>query len=753
MPLQSRDLSMIGLGSRGNASPNTLQPALADGIHLRWSFDRSLGFPWYGFFLFRRLHRQGDWLCLSQYQAGTSDASIQPTAARAVALTPATRMRTPLGYLSSDRAITVSDDFSPSGVWELDLDHRDYLRFDFPPDEPARRIAVKVGFRTEDGGGRGDLKCLSFLDRPPDKGPNPRVEHGVRFRVYDHEGNPKPRSHIDAWGGYSGLNCGYTLEITLPVPIPVVETVLSHFNDRPVVEAFEEDGGSAGTAKFTGAEGALQRLRLQGRALRRIVVRAPGNEALLHELCVGKREDQGDPRRLEPIRITALADDAPVAEEWIKGHPGQIVTASLAADSISAVTFTSGTAVLVDLCLVPVFQGIEKGWEPVPDVPQPLCLPVTHPDYPCPGKPPTQARAEDMAASRVSYGDPGQWRGAPFEQLHEQLKTLVVSGPPPSGRPMALRSRTFDDGPKLKEQRTLDWVMLASLQPAIAQMLGLYWLDRTVDSAQSYDYLLVSDYLDRFHGKADNVLRWLYAHGGAGIDGYIVFNKRMAPAPPLAPPKDLRAYALPGSTVKTPTGLEDATNNVGLRWETSVTDRGILLPNKPVVYNLWRADLEVAAPADPPADGDYQLVTKQPILVAQSQVAPEASVEGASDWPPFPTHAMDSRLPDGWYSYELSGVDIFGRHSANSAPGAWFQWIPTPDPRPWYYQDPPGNRAIHDFAIQVLDKVAPPPPTGIEAFALDPKDPFLQRDATYNAWFNDTLSAAEQESLVGLRLR
>ena len=43
MTLQTRDLSMVGLGTQGDAPPNALQPSLADGIHLRWSFNRNLG--------------------------------------------------------------------------------------------------------------------------------------------------------------------------------------------------------------------------------------------------------------------------------------------------------------------------------------------------------------------------------------------------------------------------------------------------------------------------------------------------------------------------------------------------------------------------------------------------------------------------------------------------------------------------------------------------------------------------------------
>jgi hypothetical protein len=54
--------------------------------------------------------------------------------------------------------------------------------------------------------------------------------------------------------------------------------------------------------------------------------------------------------------------------------------------------------------------------------------------------------------------------------------------------------------------------------------------------------------------------------------------------------------------------------------------------------------------------------------------------------------------------------------------------------------------------VGLLDKLPPPPPTGVEATALDPADPFLQRDAAYNAWFA-ALSAAEKANVVGLRVK
>src|SRR5260370_33866601 len=47
--------------------------------------------------------------------------------------------------------------------------------------------------------------------------------------------------------------------------------------------------------------------------------------------------------------------------------------------------------------------------------------------------------------------------------------------------------------PRLPQYHPLDAVLLASLQPAIAQMAGLYWVDQKAAANTAYDYLIVAD--------------------------------------------------------------------------------------------------------------------------------------------------------------------------------------------------------------------------------------------------------------------
>jgi hypothetical protein len=73
--------------------------------------------------------------------------------------------------------------------------------------------------------------------------------------------------------------------------------------------------------------------------------------------------------------------------------------------------------------------------------------------------------------------------------------------------------------PRMPTQYPLDLVLLGTLQPAVAQMVGLYWADRTAEPDKAYDYLILADYGGDFEEndpKPDVFER---------LDGYIVFNK------------------------------------------------------------------------------------------------------------------------------------------------------------------------------------------------------------------------------------
>jgi len=74
---------------------------------------------------------------------------------------------------------------------------------------------------------------------------------------------------------------------------------------------------------------------------------------------------------------------------------------------------------------------------------------------------------------------------------------------------------------------------------------------------------------------------------------------------------------------------------------------------------------------------------------------------------------------------------------------------------------PPAHSIVHPYAVRLLDTLPPPPPTSIEAYALDPADPTVLKDAAYHSWHEAVLASAwyqalsedDKKNLIGLRVR
>jgi hypothetical protein len=615
MALQTQKLVMTALGIRDHLQPREGQPRVPDGIHLRWAFERELGFPWLGFYLFRRVHEPPDLVCLGAnisefgaFYGGSRTATLQTSAGQ-------------IG-VQSDQVLVQAQPDAHRGRPGIELSGRQHLLLALPEDRPAHEVKLDLYFR-----GEADLEVTGLL-----------------------------------WG-------------------------------RPVVR--QQVSGMAGEA---------------------------------HEVSLVSDA-------LTAVEIRVQGPDAP--------------------------------AIVEDLGFALVYQSATRGWEGVPGFRYPLSLPVGHPDYPCPGAPGSLGEAMDVALQRIVYGDPGRWE-EPFIQMHDQLQRLVEGGP---GWPMADRQVEAEAMPERpgpgggQPVRTqvspLDLLLLASLQPAVAQMLGLYWLDREVWPDGRYDYLLVADNAGVFQGDPHVALDMLGGMDPLGLVeapaeelcAYVVFGRGLEPqAEPLFPPHHVRVYALPGSGVQM-TAEQAGPGNAGLRWEAAEVGPEQLLAAA-ARYHVWRADLGDGGPPGAGAfpDEAYQLLTEEePVLVTRPDQPPDRRAEHPRDWPPFSLHYLDSGLAQGWYSYRVSGTDLFGRHSPLSEPAAWYQWTPPPDPRPSYYQDPAGHRRVDEsgarWAVYLQHRSPPPPPTAIEAFALDPADPYVVKDGAYRAHWG---ARAQQ---VGLRVR
>jgi hypothetical protein len=405
-------------------------------------------------------------------------------------------LNTPFGQVSSDRPLVFTDDFPAGGVAEFDLRARAYVRFALDAAQSAYRAEARLGFRVR----QGERTCIDFRSRAGFVGPNPLIEADTTFEVRGHDGSPAAQTQVIQSGTLAGLHCGHRLEILLPCKASAVELTLAHFSSPGRLLALNSAGSVVATATLPTQQGLPHVLHLSGQDIVRVMVEAPQDETLLHEVCFrcGTAGGGAD----EKVTVKALHGGLVILETTAHGAPGQIVTVALDADAITAIEVSGGEAALIDLCFFFVSQNATSGWELVPDFKAPMCLPVMHPQYPCSPQPTSEAVSQAMALGRIRYGTSAAWTGEPFSELHAQLLDLVQDGP--AGVPMVLQqslvagSATPPDPevgpPTMLEQFPLQLVLFASLHPAVAQMIGLYWADKHVALNQSFDYLIVADH-------------------------------------------------------------------------------------------------------------------------------------------------------------------------------------------------------------------------------------------------------------------
>ncbi|MEN3370990.1 MAG: hypothetical protein V7609_3133 [Verrucomicrobiota bacterium] len=758
MAIQTDNLVMAALGVIDDQPPNSIQPKLKKGIHLRFGFAPERGFPWYGYYLFRRPHSASDRQCLQP----RFNRDWKPGPWRGVQAEFAD------GVFSSDTQLVFLDQFPPTASPEFDLQRRKYLRFELPAGERAREFQVKLGMLGEKGGAgpRPTKKCVTFAKLKPDFCSAQFAVTKVEFTALGYGYDPIRNCEVRLIQGTAALICPGQLLVRPPVRASSVEIDLIQTTASAELVALGARENLVDRKRVSARKG-KQTIKLSGGPIASVKIVAPKGGTFL--LCFCYTAESPETPLLGPIKLRGFDGEVSVAETAISGHAGEIVTALLAADTMTSLEVESGPAALIDICTVAIAKDLARGWTPL--VNQPLCLPVEHADYPCPGKPGTFAQAASLAQSRIHYGPAANWAGQNFANLNSMLKDLVVGGP--AGGAMEGRTNSYPaatpDDPGLPKFHPLEAALLGSLNPAVAMMLGLYWVDGTAQPGATSDYLVMADHAGQFHGDPAAALAALTAVTpqtplSSDVDVWITFGKKLEAEPPLAPPIAPRVFALPGAITggnapasSLPLG---GRNMAGLTWQISATPDGSLLPDAPIGYHLWRAVLGESEPSSPPPSSAYDLLTADRLLVVTETPLPSnVTPERASDWPPIPVKAFDPGLPDGWYSYCLSAVDIFGRHSALGPPGAWLQWSPPPDPKPWYYIDPPADTQINSFAVRLLDKSAPPRVPGVEADALDPADKMLLRDAAFNTWWSAieptwwNSLGANQANVLPLRVR
>ena len=718
----STRLSMIALGVRGDAPPVASQPPLADGIHLRWAFDREMGFPWYGFFLYRRVSERLERTCLAY-------------AFKDLVTAPAI----PVGHIgqdeiASDQPLVITDDFPAAGQPELDLapfsgNPRAWLRLSVHPGEIATEAYGQIGFRSEGGKPRCfDLTTDTKLDGVVIERGKPLLGMGVDVRDRATLRFAPPCDEVQLTFADTGQG---------------VAAVATDETGRVVAE-----DTATGTKLVLTANSRIATVELRPRTV-------TDKPILLREVC-----------RLTTKRavvIIARHRGVVVATTTITGRPGDVVPFEVHADAIDEATLTGPggqplpDAALIELCYTPLLLTGSLRWEPLTG---PVALPVTHPDYPASGnRPEDEAAANAGADKRIRYPAPGTFGTAEFSDLHESLVALVEGGPAsapmadPSRAPSIVAVPITPSGaavPTMPAQHPLDLALLTAIHPAMAQMLGLYWVDDTATPGTAYDYLLLADTVGVSGGDAMKALS-AWEQNTPGIEAAIVTEEVAAQAPPLPRPQDVRAYALPGGTIAAPGGgVVALAGSVGLRWHLPESG-GVLLPQSVVSYQLWRDDQGDAANPVPSGGSGAQLTASGAVLVTDPILDRFHPVQWPPQWPQKAMYRVDPVTAEGWYAYQVSGMDLFGRISAPSAPARWYQWDPMPSPRPWYYTDPSAETQIHPSAVRILDKLPPPAPARVTASALDAADPFLLRDAAYTAW-HDAVPAPDRDIVVGLRV-
>ena len=179
---------------------------------------------------------------------------------------------------------------------------------------------------------------------------------------------------------------------------------------------------------------------------------------------------------------------------------------------------------------------------------QPFYLPITANGYANPAGSTTSIwTSASLAEPRIRYGDPygSKLQQNPilsvselvssddFSNLHDALLNLVDGGSVNGEMTERLTNYTAPAPTSpptttAESMSALDLVLLTSINPAFAQMYGLYWIDQTAQPGVSYDYMVVTDRSNRFNNNVKNVLSWVQNGDFTDEDAYIVFNKKLS---------------------------------------------------------------------------------------------------------------------------------------------------------------------------------------------------------------------------------
>jgi hypothetical protein len=662
---QDPRLTMMALGIHGDQE-------IEDGVHLRWAFEPELGFPLDGFRLFVRPSRPG--------------RSIKVDLSDVLELLFAN----PVRAIVSGGVTIHAEDGSFLTIKEL-CNQWGLAVAESPP--------LVVRFR-------------------PTLGAKPRVVREVTLYGITEGG----WAYAEARFSGRPARCTGFVASGSPFVAMAPEDVVSSrlpLGAAPVLMAGrvpgEESGHDTGSIETEGETHPLEAIRsprhgkpgLWERALtrRRLSQTVAGASLLALEAGIrgwrrARAESAGTVPRLGPdVRTATMATGC---------EPVEI---TLRADAIDEVLLSGDLALQAVAYTLVGEEESDAGWEPLTD---PICLPIDHATgYTCPagslsGYELAKLRLPNPSLLPPDAPDVGDLAdrliGPSFDDLRAKLEAMLDAAPALPAH-LQLEKIAADDpnDPAIYRLQTILEILLGSVDPYFARIVGLYHVDHPADGP--WDYKVEATWTD----------------GGGTLDlSWIVFGVGPQIQSPVAAPESVEAEAIPGASRVAEDGTVSRYQmDVGVTWQRPTACEVGDPARATFLYFVERTE------ADAPASGPYILANQRtfeeggapepvPLLIAEAHAITN----------PFPLGYFVDRGPGyGTFHYRVLGRDLFGRTSPPSAP----------------------------VAVDVQDEVAPGSPLNLLAEYVDPADPDRASSEALG-WANgDTATGDPLRPAVSLR--
>jgi len=288
-------------------------------------------------------------------------------------------------------------------------------------------------------------RCVKFSEqtaRSSSTLPNPYVSGQAKF-----EAKGQSQIKVDSILGTNGIRLQRELAVfILPSSSERIEAKIVHLGAGVRVEAYGEDGTLVDSKSIDNLKKRMIHpiiLRKDGSKISKVIFRAPKGEAFLVEFCYYTKEQ----KEKEDSRVAQMTSDP----EW------KIATCRLPKDKWHQ------------------FQG-----EPFEDLKGILALMVEG------------AKDAPMGWRIINYKNkPAPAAAAAPAEVENGQETSPPLEPPPEP--------DFQISP-------MDLALISSINPYIARILGLYWVDTTVKDGEVYDYKIVANWPKGTLWNLDNVV-------------------------------------------------------------------------------------------------------------------------------------------------------------------------------------------------------------------------------------------------------